>query len=134
MALASLPRRNQRAPALCGCKKHGMDLFGDHTSTCTVHSVATKAHDWAVGVLGPLFRTAGHTVRSQHQVTATAGQLCYDVEIKGYLQDEAGHHSLVLDLSITHNRIRSSCHVQQNCLLSHPQDLDNPLGLASQLK
>jgi hypothetical protein len=29
--LASLPRRNQRAPALCGCKKHGMDLFGDHT-------------------------------------------------------------------------------------------------------
>ena len=38
--LASLPRRNQRAPALCGCKKHGMDLFGDHTSTCTAHSGA----------------------------------------------------------------------------------------------
>jgi hypothetical protein len=51
--LASLPLRNQRAPALCGCKKHGMDLFGDHTSTCTAHSGATKAHDWAVGVLGP---------------------------------------------------------------------------------
>ncbi len=69
--LASLPRRNQRAPALCGCKKHGMDLFGDRTSTCTAHSGATKAHDWAVGVPGPLFRTAGHTVRShQHQVTA----------------------------------------------------------------
>ena len=31
--LASLPRRNQRAPALCGCKKHGMDLYGDQTST-----------------------------------------------------------------------------------------------------
>ena len=29
--LASLPRRNQRSPALCGCKKHGMDLYGDHT-------------------------------------------------------------------------------------------------------
>ena len=58
--LTSLPRRNQRAPALCGCKKHGMDLYGDHTSTCTAHSGATKAHDWAVGVLGPLFRTAGH--------------------------------------------------------------------------
>jgi hypothetical protein len=56
--LASLPRRNQRSPALCGCKKHGMDLYGDHTSTCTAHSGATKAHDWAVGVLGPLFRTA----------------------------------------------------------------------------
>ena len=28
--LASLPRRNQRAPALCGCKKQGMDLYGNH--------------------------------------------------------------------------------------------------------
>ena len=100
--LASLPRRNQRAPALCGCKKHGMDLFGDHTSTCTAHSGATKAHDWAVGVLGPLFRTAGHSVRSQHQVTASAGQRRSDVEIKRYLQDAAGHRSLVFDLSITH--------------------------------
>ena len=35
--LASLPRRNQRASALCGCKKHGMDLYGDHTSTFTAH-------------------------------------------------------------------------------------------------
>ena len=25
--LASLPRRNQRAPALCGCKKHEMDPY-----------------------------------------------------------------------------------------------------------
>jgi hypothetical protein len=56
--LASLPRRNQRSPALCGCKKHGMDLSGDHTSTCTAHSGATKAHDWAVGVLGPCFVSA----------------------------------------------------------------------------
>jgi hypothetical protein len=29
-------------------KKHGMDLFGDHTSTCTAHSGTTKTHDWAV--------------------------------------------------------------------------------------
>ena len=132
--LASLPRRNQRAPALCGCKKHGMDLFGDHTSTCSAHSGATKAHDWAVGVLGPLFRTAGHTVRSQHQVTASAGQRRGDVEIKSYLQDAAGHRSLVFDLSITHDRIGSSGHVQQNGLLSHAQDLDVPLRLAAQRK
>jgi hypothetical protein len=122
------------ASALCGCKKHGMDLFGDHTSTCTAHSGVTKAHDWAVGVLGPLFRTAGHTVRSQHQVTASAGQRRGDVEIKSYLQDAAGHHSLVFDLSITHDRIGSSGHVQQNGLLSHPQDLDSPLRLAAQRK
>ena len=46
--LTSLPRRNQRAPTLCGCKKHGTDTYGDHTATCTAHSVATKAHDWEV--------------------------------------------------------------------------------------
>jgi hypothetical protein len=85
--LAPLPRRNQRSPALCGCKKHGMDLYGDHTSTCTAHSGATKALDWAVGVLGPLFRTAGHVVRTQHGVTASAGQR---VEIRNFLQDAAG--------------------------------------------
>jgi hypothetical protein len=45
---ASLPRRNQRLTALCGCKKHGLDLDCDHTSTCTAHSGATKAHDWAI--------------------------------------------------------------------------------------
>jgi hypothetical protein len=87
--LASLPSRNQRSPALCGCKKHGMDLYGDHTSTRTAHSGATKAHDWAVGVLGPLFRTAGHVVRTQHGVTASAGQRHGDVEIHSFLQDAA---------------------------------------------
>jgi hypothetical protein len=132
--LASLPRRNQHSPALCGCKKHGMDLYGDHTSTCTAHSGATKAHDWAVGVLGALFRTAGHVVRTQHGVTASAGQRHGDVEIRSFLQDAAGRRSLVFDLSIPHDRISRSCHVQQNGLLSHPQDLDAPLRLAAQRK
>jgi hypothetical protein len=79
--------------------KHTQTLQGmDHlssattlTSTCTAHFGAKKEHDWAVGVLGPLFRTAGHTVRSQHQVTASAGQRRGDVKIKSYLQDAAGH-------------------------------------------
>jgi len=132
--LASLPRRNQRLPALCGCKKHGMDLYGDHTSTCTAHSGATKAHDWAVGVLAPLFRTAGHVVRTQHGVTASAGQRRGDVEVRNYLRDAAGSRSLVFDLSITHDRIGSSCHVQQNGSLSHKQDLDAPLRMVAQRK
>jgi hypothetical protein len=132
--LASLPRRNQRSPALCGCKKHGMDLYGDHTSTCTAHSGATKAHDWAVGVLGPLFRTAGHVVRTQHGVTASAGQRRGDVEVRSYLRDAAGSRSLVFDLSITHDRIGSSCNVQQNGSLLHKQDLDAPLRMAAQRK
>jgi hypothetical protein len=132
--LASLPRRNQLSPALCGCKKHGMDLYGNHTSTCTAHSGATKAHDWAVGVLCPLFRTAGHVVRTQHGDTASAGQRRGDVEVRHYLHDTTGSRRLVFDLSITHDRIGSSCHVQQNGLLSHPQDLDAPLRLAAQRK
>jgi len=67
-------------------------------------------------------------------VKASAGQRHGDVEIKSYLQDAAGHRSLVFDLSITHDRIESSGHVQQNSLLSHPQDLDAPLHLAAQIK
>ena len=70
-----------------------MDFHGDHTSTCTAHSGATQAHDWMVGALGPLFRTAGHTVRTQHGVTASAGQRRGDVEIRNYLQDAAGRRS-----------------------------------------
>jgi hypothetical protein len=54
--------------------------------------------------------------------------------MKSYLQDSAGHLSLVFDLSITHNRMGSSGHVQQNSLLSHPQDLDYPLSLAAKWK
>ena len=130
--LTSLPRRNQRAPALCGCKKHGMDLYGDRTSTCTAHSGATKAHDWAVGVLDPLFRSAGHVVRSQHQVTASAGKRRGDVEVRNYLHNAAGSRSLVFDLSITHDRSGASTHVQQNGSLTHPQYLDATLRIAAQ--
>jgi len=79
-----------------------MDFQGDHTATCIAHSGATKAHDWMVSVMGPLFRTAGRTVRTQHGVTASAGQRRGDVEIRNYLRDQAGSWSLVLDLSITH--------------------------------
>ena len=111
-----------------------MDFHGDHTSTCTAHSGATKAHDSLVGVLGSMFRTAGHTVRTQHGVTASAGQRRGDVEIRNYLRDQAGSRSLVFDLSITHDRFGSSIQMQQNGLLSHPQDLDAPLCLASQRK
>jgi hypothetical protein len=71
--LSSLPHHNCSPFAKCSCKKHYMDFHCDHTATCTTHSGATKTHDWMVGVLGPLFCTAGHTVRTQHCVTATAG-------------------------------------------------------------
>ncbi len=111
-----------------------MDFHGDHTSTCTAHSGATKAHDWMVSVLGPLFRTAGHVVRTQHGVTASAGQRRGDVEIRNYLWDQAGSRSLAFDLSIAHDRFGSSSPPQQNGCLSHPQDLDAPLRIAAQRK
>ena len=46
--LAALPRLHNSQLAKCGCKKFCMDFHGDHTSTCTAHSGATKAHDWMV--------------------------------------------------------------------------------------
>jgi hypothetical protein len=132
--LASLPRLHSSPLAKCGCKKFCMDFHGDHTSTCTSHSGATKAHDWMVSVLGPLFRTAGHLVRTQHGVTASAGQRRGDVEVRNFLRDQAGSRNLVFDLSITHDRFGSSSHVQQNGSLSHPQDLDGPMRVAAQRK
>jgi hypothetical protein len=111
-----------------------MDFHGDNTATCTTHSGATKAHDWMVSVLGPLFRTAGHTVRTQHGVTVTTGQRRCDVEIHIYLRDQAVSRSLGLDLSITHHSFGSSSHVHQNGLLSYPQDLDVTLCLAAHRK
>jgi len=95
-----------------------MDFHGDHTSTCTAHSGATKARDWIVGALAPLFRTAGHTVRTQHGVPASAGQRRGDVEIPSYLRDQAGSRSLIFDLSVAHARFGSSSQVQQNGLLT----------------
>jgi hypothetical protein len=49
-------------------------------------------------VLGPLFRTAEHLVRTQHGVTASGGQRRGDVEVRSFLRDQAGSRSLVFDL------------------------------------
>ena len=87
-----------------------------------------------VFVLGPLFRTAGHTVRSQHGVTASSGQRRGDVEIRNYLRDQAGRRSLVFDLIVTHDCCGSSGHPLQNGLLTHPQDLHAALTVRTCLK
>jgi hypothetical protein len=130
--LSSLPCHQNSPLAKCGSKKHEMD--GDHTSTCTAHSGAIKAHDWMVSALGPLFRTAGHTVRTLFGVTTSAGKRRADVEICNYLRDQAGSQSLVCDLSISHDRYGSSSHPLQNGRLTHPHDFDAPLRVAAQRK
>ena len=70
-----------------------------------------------VAVLGPSFRTAVHVVRTQHGVTASAGQRRGDVEIRWlrcvyYLWDQAGSRSLVFDLSIANDRFGSSSYLR----------------------
>jgi len=71
----------------CGCKKFKVDTLGDHLSTCTGHSGVKKAHEWEVGQLADLFRTT-HTSKTQ-QVVRSRGQHCGDVELVGYLTNEA---------------------------------------------
>ena len=86
--------------------------------------------------LGPLFRTAGHRVRTQHGVSTSAEnrQKRGDVEIPNYLQDAAGSRNLVFDLAVTNARYGSSAQPRQNGLLTHPQDLDAPLHVAARKK
>ena len=87
-----------------------------------------------VGRLGPLFRTAGHRVRTQHAVSTSAEnrQKRGDVEILNYLHDAAGSRNLVFDLAVTHDRYGSSAQPHQNGLLTHPQDA--PLHVAARKK
>jgi hypothetical protein len=56
------------------------------------------------------------------------------MEIRNYLRDQAGSRSLVFDLSITHDRSRSSSHPLQNGCLAHPNDVDTPLHIVAQRK
>ena len=89
-----------------------------------------------VSILGPLFRTAGHQVRTQFGVSPCdpGRQKRGDVEIVNYLQDAAGARNLVFDLSITHDRYGKSAQPHQNGLLTHPHDLDAPLRIAAKSK
>ena len=91
--ILKIPNLNSSMSCRTQCNRYCSNKHTQHpalwetfVSTTLAHSGATKAHDWMVSVLGPLFRTAGHTVRTQHGVTASAGQRRGDVEIRNYLQ------------------------------------------------
>ncbi len=56
-----------------------------------------------VDQIDDLFRTT-HKVKTQ-QVVKIRGQHCGDIEIEGYLTNETGPVSLVLDLRIAHDRV-----------------------------
>ena len=98
-------------------------------STCTAYSGAKKAHDWAVQQLADLFRTT-HKVKTE-RVVRSRGQRCGDVELTGYLANEAGPVPLVLDLRIAHDRWGSSSDPSINGHLHYPNDIDRSLNEAA---
>ncbi len=110
----------------CGCRKFQLDTLGDHLCTCTAHSGAKKAHDWAVDQLADLFRTT-HKVKTQ-QVVKSRGQPCGDIELGGYLVNEVGPVPLVLDLRIAHDRFGSSSDPSLNANLHYPNDIDRSIN------
>ena len=125
---AQIPVIAEKPLAARGCRKFNLDALGDHLCTCTAHSGAKKAHDWAVDQLADLFRTT-HKVKTQ-QVVKSRGQHCGDIELAGYLANAAGPVPLVLDLPIAHERFGSSSDPNLNGNLHYPTDIDRSLNEA----
>jgi hypothetical protein len=109
--------------------KFQIDPLGDHLCTCTAHSGAKKAHDWAVDQLADLFRTT-HKAKTR-QLARSRGQQCGDIELAGYLANAAGPVPLVLDLRIAHERFGSSSDPSINGHLHYPNDVDRSLHEAA---
>jgi hypothetical protein len=123
---AQIPAIVEKPLATCGCRKFQLDPLGDHLNTCTTHSGVKKAHDWMVDQLADLFRTT-HKVKTQ-QVVKRRGQHCGDIELAGYLANEAGPVTLVLDLRIFHDRVWSSTDPTLNGHLKYFNNLDQSLN------
>jgi hypothetical protein len=112
---AQIPIIAEKPLSACGCKKFQLDALGDHLCTCTAHSGAKTAHDWAVDQIADLVRTT-HKVKTQ-QVARSRGQQCGDIEFAGYLPNAAGPR-------IIHDQFRSSSDPSLNGHLHYPNDID----------
>ena len=121
-----IPTIAEKPLATCGCRKLQLDPLGDHLNTCTAHSGAKKTHDWMVDQVADFFRTT-HKVKTQ-QVVKSRGQHCGDIELEGYLANEAGPVPLVLDLRIAHDRMGSSADPSLNGHIKYPNNLDQSLN------
>jgi len=92
--------------------------MSDHVATCTGHSGAKKAHDWAVEQMLFSDKRKGKTQHvawkerkdttgsygKKHQVTRSQGLRCGDIELVAYLNDAVGPVNLILELCIAHER------------------------------
>ena len=76
------------------------------------------------------FNSTTHKVKTQH-VVKNRGQQCGDIELAGYLANEAGPVPLVLDLRIAHDRVGSSADPTLNGHLKYPNNLDQSLNDAA---
>ncbi len=126
---AQIPVIAEKPLATCGFRKFHLDPLVDHLNTCTTHSGVKKAHDWMVDQVADLFRTT-HKVKTQH-VVKSRGQHCGDIELGGYLANETGPVSLVLDLRIAHDRVGSSTDTNLNGHLKYPNNFDQSLNDAA---
>jgi hypothetical protein len=111
--------------ATCGCRKFQLDTQGDHLNMCSTHSGTKKAHDWMVDQLADFFRTT-HKVKTQ-EVVKNRGQYCGDIDLVGYVANEADPVSLVLDLRIFYDRAGSSIDPNLNGHLKYPNNSDQSL-------
>jgi hypothetical protein len=69
-----------------------------------------------------LFRTTHKVKVKTQQVVKSRGQHCGDIELGGYLSNEAGPVSLVLDLRVAHDRVGSSDDPALNGHLRYPNN------------
>ena len=90
---AHIPAISSLPPSTCGYKKFKPDAIVDHVATCTAHSGAKKAHDWAIEQLAGLFRTT--TMVKTQQMARSRGKRCGDIELTAYLADAVGPVNLV---------------------------------------
>jgi hypothetical protein len=127
---AQIPVISEKPLASCVCRKFQLDTMGDHLCTCTDHSGAKKAHDWAVEQMADLFRTT-HKVKTQQHVTKSRGRHCGDIELVCYLTIAADPVPLVLDLRIALDRFGSSSDPSLNGQLHYPNDIDKSLNEAA---
>jgi hypothetical protein len=82
-----------------------------------------------VDQVADLFRTT-HKVKTQH-VVKIRGHHCGDIQLEGYLANETGPVSLVLDLRIAHDRVGSSTDPNLNGHLKYPNNFDQSLNDAA---
>jgi hypothetical protein len=123
---AQVPVLVEKPFATCGCRKSQLDPLRAHLNTCTTHSGAKKAHDCMVDQITYLFRTT-HRVKTQ-QVIKSRGQYCGDIELVGYLANETGAVSLVLDLRIAHDSFGSYSDPSLHGNLHYPHNIDRSLN------